>query len=26
MMERVEESLNELGLPKSQIHLERFSW
>ena len=26
MMERVEKSLHELGLPKSQIHLERFSW
>jgi ferredoxin-NADP reductase len=26
MMKRVEESLNELGLPKTQIHLERFSW
>ena len=26
MMERVEKSLRELGLPDSQIHLERFSW
>ena len=26
MMERVEKSLQEIGLKKSQIHLERFSW
>jgi hypothetical protein len=26
MMERVEKSLHEIGLKRSQIHLERFSW
>jgi ferredoxin-NADP reductase len=26
MMAKVEESLKELGMPKVQVHLERFGW